>query len=65
MKKSKSKTKEIKQANKEVPLIKDLGTPIYINAPTFKNTLYKYKDGYSTRVTYDSKDPNYNEVVYS
>lgn len=30
-----------------------------------KNVLYKYKNGETCRVTYNNKDPNYTERIYS
>jgi len=33
--------------------------PVYT---IYKNRIYKYKDGSTTRVTYDSKDSNYEQI---
>ena len=38
---------------------KEDSAPIYT---IYKNRIYKYKDGSTTRVTYDSKDPSYEEI---
>jgi hypothetical protein len=67
MKKKKTKeldapiTKGASTVLKKEDIKENLGTPYITNDTNYspKNTLYKYKDGSTCRVCYDSKDQNY------
>jgi hypothetical protein len=58
-KKEESFFEEESSLNKET--IKSSNVGEYYN----KNVLYKYKNGETCRVTYNSKDPNYTERIMS
>lgn len=70
MKKKKTKelyapiTKGASTLLKKEELKENLATPLATNISSYshKNTLYKYKDGSTCRVCYDSKDSNYITV---
>jgi hypothetical protein len=59
------KKKEDSFFEEESSSIKEQHKPANIGEYVNQNVLYKYKNGETCRVTYNSKDPNYIERIMS